>query len=118
MKHIYKHLGYYNEVGDIRELSRKSADDIVDYYEEGYGAFYADEYGEGETDLIYEEEEDNIAKGDVKRTSDGLYVISDTTWEGWVDDYADKEDGDDSDAFIDIYRIYKIEEFGIEFEER
>ena len=108
MKHIYKHLGYYNEVGDIRELSRKSADEIVDYYKKGYGAFYEDKTPEEDTNLIKEEEEDNIKSGDIKFTADGKYAIYDSSWDEWKKLYADNEDGDDSDCFIDIYELVEV----------
>lgn len=101
---IYKHLGYFNEVGDIRELSRKSADEILDYWKKGYGAFYSSD-GDEDSDLIAEQEKNAIKSGDVKFTTDGKYVIVDISWNGWKEEYADAEDGDDSNVFIDIYEL-------------
>ena len=100
--HIYKHLGYFNEVGDLKVLSQKSAEEIVDYWAKGFGAFYEDKYNESETDLIAEEEDDAVAKNATRFTADKKYAITDSTWETWRKEYEDKEDGDDSDSYIDI----------------
>lgn len=102
-KNVYRHLGYFNDIPDIRELSRKSADEIIDYYKKGYGKFYEDKSHEPETDLDLEEEEATMC-GDIKVTSDKKYVISDTSWVGWKEAYKDVEDGD-SDCYIDIYEL-------------
>lgn len=101
----YKHLGYYNEVGDIRELSLQSADEIVEYWKDGYGAFFTDDRPDYDTDIIPEDETDLIAKGDIRITSDGKYLVYDTSWRGWDKDYEEAEDGDDSDVFIDIFQL-------------
>lgn len=104
-KNVYRHIGYFNDIPDIRELSRKSADEIIDYYKKGYGKFYEDKSREPDTDLNLEEEEATIACGDVKVTSDKKYAISDTSWDGWAEEYKDAEDGDASDCYIDIYEL-------------
>ena len=101
---IYKHLGYFNEVGDIRELSRKSADEILDYWKKGHGAFYECK-GDGDSDLVAEQEKNAIECGDIKFTTDGKYAIADYSWDGWRKQYEDAEDGDDSNVFIDIYEL-------------
>jgi len=104
VKHYYKHLGHFNEVGDIRELSQKSADKILDYYKNGCGSFYENDYHEDDCDLIAEEE---VGHEDVRFTEDKKFAIVDGSWLGWQEDYKDCEEGDDSDCFIDIYELYK-----------
>lgn len=109
---IYGHLGYFNEVGDIRQLTRKSADEIIDYWKKGYGAFYEDsEPRSNDTKLVLEEEDENIKSGDVKVTSDGKYAIADSSWDVWAEQYADAEDGDDSDCYIDIYELMPTKKY-------
>jgi len=111
--HIYKHIGYYNEVPDIRELSQKSADEILDYYKHGFGRFYEDEVGENDADLIEEEEIESgaVERGDTKFTSDKKFAIVDGSWLGWQEDHINSEEGDDSDCFIDIYELSVIQEY-------
>lgn len=110
----YRHLGYFNEVGDIRELSRKSADEILDYWKKGYGAFYEDDEPCADTDLVIDRELPN--DDDVKITTDGKYAIFDTSWDAWQEDYKDAEDGDDSECYIDIYELGCSEDYDDEGE--
>lgn len=108
--HIYKHLGYFNEIPDIRELSRKSADEILDYYKKGYGRFYEDDCPDS---VLIEEDEivcGNVKSGDTKFTADKKYAITDTSWDGWKEDYKDSEDGDISDCYIDIWELTGTQE--------
>lgn len=105
----YKHLGYYNEVGDIRELMGMSIDEIISYYKDGFGAFHEVDRHEVDSDVILEDEENNIKKGDVRISTDKVYLIVDNTYKKWLDDYADAEDGDDAECYIDIYMKYEIE---------
>lgn len=108
--HIYKHLGYFNEVGDIRELSMQSADEIVDYYKKGYGAFYEDD--KPDTDLIEEEEIESgaVERGDTRFTADKNYAITDSNWDSWNKKYKGAEDGDDSYCYIDIWELKEVRE--------
>lgn len=101
---VYRHIGYYNEVGDIRELAGKSAKEIVDYCNKGYGHFYEDKSGEEESDLDIAEEQNTIG---LKITEDGKYAVIDQTeyWSDWYGSHIDNEDGDDSDTYIDIYEL-------------
>lgn len=105
-KHIYRYIGYYNEVGDARKIGGKTADEILDYYKHGYGAFFEDEFYEEGTDLILEDEQKE--NDDIKVTTDGKFVVVDQfqTWTKWRENYADREDGDDSEGYIDIYELY------------
>lgn len=113
-KHIYQHIGYYNQVGDIRNLSMKSADEIIDYWKKGFGAFTSDDWIDADSDLIREEEDDCVAKNITRFTSDKEYAIVDNSWDNVQDDYKDSEDGDDSNCFIDIYKFVRIEEYNEE----
>lgn len=109
-KHIYKHLGYYNKIPDIREYSRKSADEILEAYKKGYGHFYEDTFPDPDDILVREEEDECVARGDTKFTTDGKYAVTDTSWEGWKEEYADAEDGDASDDYIDIWELVEERE--------
>ena len=111
-KHFYKHLGYYEQAGDIKELAGKSADEIVDYWKKGYGAFSESDVHETDTDRILEEdynEEDN--HGLVKISSDKKYFIEDSSayWED-ISFLNEKEDGDSTEIYIDIWELYKEED--------
>lgn len=106
--HIYKHLGYFNEVADLMDLAQKSADEIVDYWAKGFGHFYEDKYNESETDLIAEEEDEAVKKNVTRFTKDGKYAITDGTWETWVKEH---EDAEDSDTYIDIYELSVVQEY-------
>lgn len=107
--HIYCHVGYFNEVGDIRELSMKSADEIVDYYKKGYGAFYEDKYPDA--DLIEEDEAESVKKNITRFTTDKKYAVTDSSWDSWNEEYKDAEDGDDSSCYIDIWELTTVQEY-------
>jgi len=101
----YRHIGYYDEIPDILELGGKSADEILDYYMHGHGHFYEDDYTDDEANLVKEEEEDAIAEGSVRFTSNGKFAIFDSSSPEWNKELEKKEPGDDSDCYIDIYQL-------------
>lgn len=107
-KHIYKHIGYYNQVGDIRELGGKSADEILNYMKKGYGAFYSSD-SESDRCLETDYEETDFELGIIKVTADKKFIIEDGTayFYDWKKQFADNEDGDDSDTYIDIFELYE-----------
>lgn len=110
MKTRYKHLGFYSQVGDIREFINKSADEILDYWKKGYGAFSESVFHEEDCDIILEEETKNIASGYVKVTKDGKYLVSDGAYQCTLEEFENDNDGDDSEVYVDIYEKYLVEE--------
>ena len=77
------HIGYYNEKEDLEYLINRTADEVVEYYNNGFGNFFRVE-DEG-FDVDEEIKEESI-------TSDKQYVV-----------IIDKDC--DSNSFIDIYKI-------------
>lgn len=118
MKHYFKHIGYYNCVGDIRELRTATADEIINYWKKGFGAFHSVSYHEEDSDFCLEDEfEDGNILQDFMRDSSGEYVILNEgrTWDEWDEQYGNKEDDADSDCYIDIYQLYKVTDNNMNF---
>ena len=104
----YMHLGSFSQVGDIRELGGKPADDIVKYWKSGAGRFdESDNANDPDTDLVESEEADAIYKGAVRFTKDKEFAVADGSYSGWAEEFKDNEGGDDSGVYIDIYRLRK-----------
>ena len=92
-KHIntYRHIGYYNDYSDIKELYADSPDDIVNMMKNGFGSFHECE-GERDTDI------DEIETGlDMGLTHDKEYIVK-------------YQRGDDNEGWrIDIYQHHTLE---------
>lgn len=124
-KTYYKHIGYYEQAGDIKELGQKSADEIVNYYKKGYGAFYSAD--DADEPIVIEGESENVTKDIFKLTTDNKYLVVDETAYflkpiEYLESLADAEDGDSTETYIDIYEacedkdveeIKKKQEYGI-----
>lgn len=116
MKHYFRHLGYYNEVGDIREIGNASADEIIEYWKEGYGAFYTEGADEDADACLEDEVVDGKPFEDFMTDSSGEFIIHNSVKTINVrKEYEGKEDGDCTDDYIDIYQLYKVESRGFEF---
>ena len=88
---IIKHLGYYNNNEDMKHLAELSADDIMNYKQNGYGNFHiSNDDDDRELDVLYFE-----------LTSDRKYlIVKDTPF-----DLNILNDENVCDFFIDIYEI-------------
>lgn len=87
----YRHIGYYNDYSDIKELYADSPDDIVNMMKNGFGSFHECE-GERDTDI------DEIETGlDMGLTHDKEYIVK-------------YQRGDDNEGWcIDIYQHHTLE---------
>lgn len=85
-----KMVGYYNDFEDIKYLADKSADEIVAYFLEGFGAFMSSE----EYMDLY------LGGWNVEVTTNGKYaVVKDINY---CDDFTNL---DKNDCYIDIYEL-------------
>lgn len=91
----YKHIGYYNDIEDVVTLFNATPDEIVEYKNNNFGAFYECSVMDIDTDNIQPEDKDII-----KFTTDKKYIV--------VKDFMtdSTEYVSDSD-FIDIYKLVK-----------
>lgn len=89
-----KHLGYYNNVEDLKKYANMSADDIVADMFNNFGEFHkVDDYG-----YI---DEDDLVIGTMKITTNGKYAIVDDL----PIDMSLLGKPNVCDFFIDIYEI-------------
>lgn len=111
----YTHLGYYNEVGDIRELTplikEKKFMEVLDYYMKDNGHFYEEE-------VEYEvKDTSSLQSGSwfvVVRDSRKFVIFYDFNPSHILNDLKDNEDGDDSNAYVDIYLYEKGDDYTLE----
>ena len=85
-----KMVGYYHDIEDIKLLADKSADEIITYFHNGFGAFSStEEY----MDLY-------LGGWDVEVTTDKKYaVVKDINY---CDDFTNLDEGN---CYIDIYEL-------------
>lgn len=95
MKLTFRHIGYYNDYEDIKNLFGCSADFIVKSMFDGIGAFYSTS-GERETDIDNVNEEHDANQ--FAKTTNGKFLVrferGSKDGEGW---------------FIDIYKLMEVE---------
>lgn len=63
-----KHLGYFNDIEDIKTYADCSADKVIEDINNNIGHFYADT-----DDIIYNNFD--VSRYDVKFTTDGKYMV-------------------------------------------
>lgn len=98
----YKHVGYFNLAGDIADLAGRSADEIVNNWKKGMGAsFFHSEEPDLDPDAV--ESTAMREKGQIRISSDGLYVIHDRTTDADIKRAAEMDGHAATDFFIDIY---------------
>lgn len=95
MKKVYRHIGYYNEPDDIKDLFLCSADEIVNSMFMGFGNFH-NSNGDCESDI--EDVENEHDANMFAKTDNGSHLVryqrGGSNFDGW---------------FIDIYVQYEIE---------
>lgn len=94
-KTTFRHIGYYNDYEDVKELFGCTANFIVQTMLGGLGAFHSVN-GEGETDIDDHKLESDTHK--FAKTTNGKYLVrferGNDKGEGW---------------FIDIYKLMEVE---------
>lgn len=106
----YNHIGYFNEVGDIRAIAPliagKKFEEVFNYYAKGHGAFYE----EGEE--LEVESVNDLQNGSffyVSRDNKVYAIFYTFNPESILNEMKDNEDGDDSNEFVDIYELTSVE---------
>lgn len=91
----YRHIGYYNDIEDVVTLFNATPDEIVEYKNNNFGAFYECSVMDIDTDNINPEDKDII-----KFTTDKKYIV--------VKDFmTDSTEYVSESDFIDIYKLVK-----------
>lgn len=93
-KHTYRHIGYFNDFQDIQELFLRTADEIVKYMKNGWGAFHSCE-GDRDSDIDKIEGEPDACL--LSMTADKEYIVK----------Y--QRGGDEESWYIDIYQYHILE---------
>lgn len=93
-KHTYRHIGYFNDYQDIQELFLRTADEIVKYMKNGWGAFH---FCEGERDSDIDKIEGEPDENLLSMTADKEFIVK----------Y--QRGGDEESWFIDIYQYHILE---------
>lgn len=96
IKSKFRHLGYYSEFQDIRDLFTRSADYIVKYMQNDFGVFHKQK-GNVDTDIEFMIE-DGLNPNEYQFTTDNLFLVR-----------FERGTSSDEDWFIDIYERYFIE---------
>lgn len=92
---IYKHIGYYNDIEDVVTLFDATPDEIVEYMNNNFGAFYESIIMDIDTDNILPED-----KSIIEFTEDKEYIV--------VKDFlTDSTECVSESDFIDIYKLVK-----------
>ena len=95
MKTVYRHIGYYNEPDDIKDLFLCSADEIVNSMFMGFGNFHQSN-GDCESDI--EDAESEHDANMFAKTDNGSHLVryqrGGSNFDGW---------------FIDIYKLMEVE---------
>ena len=92
---IYRHIGYYNDIEDVVTLFDATPDEIVEYKNNNFGAFYECTDLKIDTDNIQVKDKDII-----KFTEDKEYIVVKDFMTDSVE-YVSESD------FIDIYKLVK-----------
>lgn len=92
---IYRHIGYYNDIEDVVTLFDATPDEIVEYKNNNFGAFYECTDLKIDTDNIQTKDKDII-----KFTEDKEYIVVKDFMTDSVE-YVSESD------FIDIYKLVK-----------
>lgn len=93
-KHTYRHIGYFNDYQDIQELFLRTADEIVKYMKNGWGAFH---FCEGDRDSDIDKIEGEPDECLLSMTADKEYIVK----------Y--QRGGDEESWYIDIYQYHILE---------
>lgn len=95
LKTNFRHLGYYSELQDIRDLFGRNADYIVKYMLNEFGAF-TKQKGNVDTDISGFTDEYN--PNEYQLTTNGDYLVK-----------FERGTNNDDNWFIDIYERYVVE---------
>lgn len=94
MKKVFRHIGYYNDIEDVKVMFTASPHNVVSSMLDGIGHFYK---SEGEEDSDIENVEDEKDSYLFKKTADGQYLVryerGNDDGEGW---------------YIDIYKLTEV----------
>lgn len=94
IKTNFRHLGYYSELQDIRDLFGRNADYIVKYMLNEFGAF-TKQKGNVDTDIIGFTDEYN--PNEYQLTTNRDYLVK-----------FERGTNNDDNWFIDIYELYEV----------
>ena len=94
LKTNFRHLGYYSELQDIRDLFGRNADYIVKYMLNEFGAF-TKQQGNVDTDISGFTDEYN--PNEYQLTTNGDYLVK-----------FERGTNNDDNWFIDIYERYEV----------
>lgn len=95
IKTNFRHLGYYSELQDIRDLFGRNADYIVKYMLNEFGAFTKQK---GNVDTDISGFTDKYNPNEYQLTTNGDYLVR-----------FERGTNNDEDWFIDIYERYVVE---------
>jgi hypothetical protein len=89
---IYKHIGYYNNVEDTKELFDATPDEVASYLKNGYGEFHA-------SSTFDDIDTQNIVQPIINKlcTSDKKHIVIKSLPSN-IDDLTE-------DYFIDVYEV-------------
>lgn len=94
LKTNFRHLGYYSELQDIRDLFGRNADYIVKYMLNEFGAFTKQQ---GNVDTDISEFTDEYNPNEYQLTTNGDYLVK-----------FERGTNNDDNWFIDIYERYEV----------